>query len=646
MAAAQDGYRYTQETPSAATSNGNAGPVRMARISYIQGGANWRPDESVDWSTAAPNLPLRQGAEIWVNAGGRTEIQFDDGSRLRLGSNAVATLLTMYSDSKGEFTEVKISSGLASATLTNRESMYQLDTPMTSVKAFGPGKLRIGCGDDVEVAVRGGEAQLEGSQGSTTLHHGDYVDVVGDNSPLRIRNVPHADSWDQFCDGRDTTYDHPSSYVPSNISLCSGDLDSYGVWRPDPSYGHVWYPNATYVGWRPYHDGHWVWVEPFGWTWIADEPWGWAPYHYGTWIHASNGWGWCPGPRLQFWSPAVVSFSVYNGAVAWCPLAPTEVYYPASFSVGFGSGNWFFSFSIGGAACYGPGSGRFCVAHPWGNGFLNRPFGGFDSRRVAGIYGNRAFVGTSRFVPLYGRNAFAITRTTTAGFSGIGRFQSGTSSDTSIFSKGRALAAPHGIPPVFGPATVRPTIASLTPSRSFVSDRPSSAITDRPVYRSTLPSAIARLSSPVGKTLSPSEHNNATSRTSTGSGIHSGASRSTSTSKYSRYNSGSSIRQGTGLDGRTNDSRYTSPSKYSGTSRTRTSGTVNRERSDSGSRYSRSSRSREPGRYGNTERSSSGSRYRNSGSSNSGTGSRNGSTPSGRSGNSRGSDPNRRSRNN
>ena len=30
--------------------------------------------------------PLRQGAQIWVSDGGRAEIQFDDGSLLRLGT--------------------------------------------------------------------------------------------------------------------------------------------------------------------------------------------------------------------------------------------------------------------------------------------------------------------------------------------------------------------------------------------------------------------------------------------------------------------------------------------------------------------------------------------------------------------------------
>src|SRR5262245_11651384 len=79
------------------------GPVRLARFSYVSGNVTWRGDEHASWSSANVHLPLRQGAEIWVTDGGRAEIQFDDGSLIRLGNGAVATLQTLYSDSDGEF---------------------------------------------------------------------------------------------------------------------------------------------------------------------------------------------------------------------------------------------------------------------------------------------------------------------------------------------------------------------------------------------------------------------------------------------------------------------------------------------------------------------------------------------------------------
>ena len=66
------------------------------------------------------------------------------------------------------------------------------------------------------------------------------------------------------------------------------DLDEYGTWRPAPGYGMVWYPRAVAAGWAPYRDGHWAWVEPWGWTWVDEAPWGFAPFHYGRWVYVGG----------------------------------------------------------------------------------------------------------------------------------------------------------------------------------------------------------------------------------------------------------------------------------------------------------------------------------------------------------------------
>jgi hypothetical protein len=92
------------------------------------------------------------------------------------------------------------------------------------------------------------------------------------------------------------------------------------------------------VGWVPYRFGHWVYIGPWGWTWVEDEPWGFAPFHYGRWAFVNSGWFWVPGPVVArpVWAPALVAF-VGGGSgfhfsagvgVGWFPLAPGEVYVP------------------------------------------------------------------------------------------------------------------------------------------------------------------------------------------------------------------------------------------------------------------------------------------------------------------------------
>jgi hypothetical protein len=238
---------------------------------------------------------MRQGAQIWVGDGGRVEVQFDDGSVLRLGSGGVATLQTLFSDSQGEFTEIKMTDGLGSLDLRTERSIYQIDTPHGSVKSVGPSQVRVGVDDDVEVGVREGTATLDGPQGKLTMHSGDYVDVQSDSSSYQVQALPEADSWDKFVAERHTEMAQTDKNLPQNQQYMAGDIDKYGQWRDDSQYGKVWQPDES-SNWQPYQDGHWVWVDPFGWTWVGAEPWGWVPYHYGSWIHRGWGWAWVPGP--------------------------------------------------------------------------------------------------------------------------------------------------------------------------------------------------------------------------------------------------------------------------------------------------------------------------------------------------------------
>jgi hypothetical protein len=116
------------------------------------------------------------------------------------------------------------------------------------------------------------------------------------------------------------------------------DLDEYGDWSYVAGYGPCWRPRAVVADWAPYRFGHWVYVGPWGWTWVEDEPWGFAPFHYGRWASVRGGWFWVPGPVVvrPIWAPALVAF-VGGGpgfrfsagvGVGWFPLAPGEVYLP------------------------------------------------------------------------------------------------------------------------------------------------------------------------------------------------------------------------------------------------------------------------------------------------------------------------------
>src|SRR5204863_3919271 len=82
------------------------------------------------------------------------------------------------------------------------------------------------------------------------------------------------DEFAKWCRSRD--YDQRRLAAPYHVSpQMTGyeALDEYGSWRTVAKYGTVWYPRSVPLGWTPYRDGYWSWVEPWGWNWVDAEPW-------------------------------------------------------------------------------------------------------------------------------------------------------------------------------------------------------------------------------------------------------------------------------------------------------------------------------------------------------------------------------------
>lgn len=479
-------------TQTAEDTTANQGPVRLARFSYVQGNITWRESDADTWTPATVNLPIREGAQVWVTDGGRAEIQFDDGGLLRLGNGSVITLQTLTSDANGEFTEIQMNEGVSTLRLKHANSLYQIDTPLVSIESEGPSNVRIGVDSSVEIAVHSGNSSIHGSAGDLEMTSGDYLDIPNADASYQIDGIPSSDSWDIWNDSRDRQLADLESagHLPSNIALVAGDLNTYGVWYNDPAYGWVWSPSGVDTDWRPYMQGHWVSVSPFGWTWVADESWGWAPYHYGTWIHARHGWAWVPGPANQYWCPAVVSFSEYNGRIAWVPLAPSEVRYPSALSIGFRNGNWSMFFSIGGAAVYYPQDSHYCMPRAWNNRAVNHFLRG---KNVSNIYNNttlisnrnqnrNVYITNNRFIPINAKGAGA-TSATVDEFGGRGRYRAEARAADSIFTHGRGIGAPPmGAQPKAGPIAAKRFAPARTETPSV---HPDTAVMRRPIYRPT-----------------------------------------------------------------------------------------------------------------------------------------------------------------
>ena len=205
---------------------------------------------------------------------------------------------------------------------------------------MGTYRISINANGESEITARAGDVEVFTPRGTQWVSAGQTMMARGTaaDPEFQMAQAAPPDDWDRWSDSRDRPQINSQSaqYVPPGV-YGTADLDPYGNWVNDPTYGYVWSP-AVAPGWAPYQNGRWVWLDWYGWTWVSYDPWGWAPYHYGRWFYAGNRWMWYPGAIgvRHYWSPALVAFFGFGGGgvsfgfgnVGWVPLAPYEVLHP------------------------------------------------------------------------------------------------------------------------------------------------------------------------------------------------------------------------------------------------------------------------------------------------------------------------------
>ena len=316
-------------------------PGRVARLGYSVGSVSFQPGGEGDWVQAVPNRPLTTGDNLWADKDSRAELQTGSTS-IRMDSETSVTFL----DLDDRMTQLKLSQGsiIVRVRHLDDEDQFEIDTPNLAFQIQRTGEYRIDVsadGNETDATVWRGRGEVTGGGASYVVVAGQRARFTGtDQLEHEIDQIPNRDDFDEFAFQRDAREDRAesSNYISPEMTGAE-DLDEYGHWRYVADYGPVWAPSGVAPGWAPYRYGHWVWVEPWGWSWVEDEPWGFAPFHYGRWAFVESSWCWVPGPvyARPVYAPALVAFVGGGGfsvgvgigaGVAWFPLAPREVFVP------------------------------------------------------------------------------------------------------------------------------------------------------------------------------------------------------------------------------------------------------------------------------------------------------------------------------
>ena len=341
--------------PQRAAADEDDPPSRVARLAFMRGNVSFNPAGTDDWVTAVVNRPMTTGDKLWSDDGSRAELHLGSAT-IRLSDHTGFSFLNLAD----EMTQLRLTEGTLNIRVRRLgdDETFEVDTPNLALSILRPGSYRINvneAGDATIVSVRDGQGEITGGGSAYTIHAHEEGSFNGtDQLDADIQHgLSDQDDFDQWCYDRDRRADRSASarYVSDEV-VGYEDLDDNGGWRPVPEYGNVWFPHTVIVGWAPYRYGHWVWVAPWGWTWVDDAPWGFAPFHYGRWVVVGGVWGWVPCPPRPavvtvayvrpVYAPALVAWVggahwgvgvAVGGApaagVAWFPLGPRDVYCPS-----------------------------------------------------------------------------------------------------------------------------------------------------------------------------------------------------------------------------------------------------------------------------------------------------------------------------
>ncbi len=339
-------YDAPPGSTQSAYSDSDQDPGRVARLAYLSGQVQFAPAGENDWGSVQINRPMVLGDRLLTGDDGLAVLELGDAS-VRIAHDSAFDFLNLSENN----VQMELSQGTLNLDLRQLayDANFEVDTPTIAFVASTPGIYRIdndpdGIGSMVTVFEGHGVVYGENGASREVTANTSYRFNDSTLADVDVTGLPEPDAFDRFCQARDANYrryaQREQQYVPPDM-IGADQLYEYGQWNAVPQYGHVWYPNTVPAGWAPYRYGRWVWIDPWGWTWVDRQPWGFAPFHYGRWVYIRNRWGWVPGPLdvRPVYAPAMVAFvggsgwsvSLHLGGgrpVGWFPLGPRDVYVP------------------------------------------------------------------------------------------------------------------------------------------------------------------------------------------------------------------------------------------------------------------------------------------------------------------------------
>jgi hypothetical protein len=272
-----------------------------------------RQDQGQD--EAVINLPIAPGDTLVTGGKGRCELQFDNGTIIRLDKNTrlkVTTVLAKSLTTDWKISTLNLEKGrvFAMSTPYNQE-IFQIVThnAAAKLKSRSLSTIHINKNGDTQYYCLRGKFSILWEQGKSlkkhTIRSGKGVTITADRQMLP-RAHPDIDflAWNDRINENFKELHYGISKLPKAIYRGNRAIirwaekwsSKYGEWIYHDTYGYTWKPYDKWFHYsRPFFNADYVNINGVLFL-VPQEPWGWVPAHLGTWVFVETmGWVWVPG---------------------------------------------------------------------------------------------------------------------------------------------------------------------------------------------------------------------------------------------------------------------------------------------------------------------------------------------------------------
>src|ERR1700727_416850 len=231
--------------------------ARIVRLSDVQGTVQIDKNTGLGFENAFLNLPITQGTQLKTLNNGRAEIEFEDGSTLRLAPNTTVQFSTLGASDAGKHSStVDLVEGMAYINwLAKSGDALSLNFSREKIALDHAAHFRVSTSPALaDLAAFKGEVKVETPSGKVAVDKKKTAtfDATDNDKYSLANNIQEAplDSWDK----ESIAYHDQYANAKNNSSPYGygvADINYYGSYSTVPGYGMMWQPFFTGIRWDP-----------------------------------------------------------------------------------------------------------------------------------------------------------------------------------------------------------------------------------------------------------------------------------------------------------------------------------------------------------------------------------------------------------